>query len=159
MDIGKFGWLLVALVAYSGGFVIGAPGYGSDGGSYLDAPMPSLSKPLASEGVEAKESAPQAEAVRDDAMSQQQLKKAFGKHMKSKSMGISKTLRSSSNNNQVALATEFISVLISSYIVLNSYTYFGLPILFFVFLWNHIASYERIFQVLGYILNVVYLKF
>ena len=87
MDIGKFGWLLVALVAYSGGFVIGAPGYGSDGGSYLDAPMPSLSKPVASEGVEAKESAPQAEAVRDDAMSQQQLKKAFGKHMKSKSMG------------------------------------------------------------------------
>jgi len=82
MDIGKFGWLLVALVAYSGGFVIGAPGYGNDDGSYLDAPMPSLSKPLASEGVEAKESAPQAEAVRDDAMSQQQLKKAFGKHMK-----------------------------------------------------------------------------
>ena len=91
MDIGKFVWLLVALVAYSGGFVIG--GYGS--GNSLLPPMPSRSnfdpesKPVASEDAEDKGSAPQAEAVRDDAMSQQQLKQAFGKHMKSKSMGIS----------------------------------------------------------------------
>ena len=37
-----------------------------------------------SENAENKESAPQAEAVRDEGMSQQQLKQAMGKHLKSK---------------------------------------------------------------------------
>ena len=92
MDMGKFVWLLVALLAFSSGFVIATPGYGS--GNSLLPPIASGnnfdpgSKPVASaEDAEDKESAPQAEAVRDDAMSQQQLKQAFGKHMKSKSMG------------------------------------------------------------------------
>lgn len=79
--MGKLVWFLVALVAYFGGLGIGAPGYGMQSSQVFPNPE---SKPVASENAENKQSAPQAEAVRDEAQSQQQLKQALGKHMKSK---------------------------------------------------------------------------
>jgi len=92
--MGKFVWLLlVVLLAYFSGSVIGAPGYLESQDSISPATgMKSYSRnafpdpeaePAASENAENKESAPQAEAVRDEGMSQQQLKQAMGKHLKS----------------------------------------------------------------------------
>ena len=84
--MGKLVWLFVALAAYFGGSVIGAPTYEvANTSKQTSGTIPSPeSKPVASDNAENKASAPQAEAVRDEAQSQQQLKQAMGKHMKSK---------------------------------------------------------------------------